>query len=124
MFQLAEDRVYILRSMIISLTMIIALSIITYAIITWGADIGLPLDSITSRVILIILTGVHALFLIVFLGNLMEYYRREPGVITMLFIIVIELIYIYSIGLSNDNILFSGSIAAVLLALIYTLIAT
>ena len=121
---MAEERESIIKSMIISLTTIVALTIVMYAIITWGASISLSTTELSGKIAIIILSGIHALFMTVFIGNLVEYFRRKPGVITMLTIITIEVLYLYSIGLASDNVLFSGSVAAVLLALVYSLVAS
>ncbi|MGQ4891910.1 MAG: hypothetical protein ACP6IP_05395 [Candidatus Njordarchaeia archaeon] len=121
---MAEERESIIKSIIVSLTTVIALTIIMYAIITWGGPVGLSTNELAGKITMVVLSGIHALFMIVFIGNLVEYFRRKPGVITMLTIIVIELLYLYSIGLASDRVLFSGSVAAVLLALVYSLLAS
>lgn len=113
-----------MRSIIISLTTIIAISLVIYSIVTWGGDIGISTNETLGKSILIVLMGIHALFMIVFIGDLVEYFKRKPGIVTMLTIVIVELIFIYAFGLASDSLLFSGSFAAVLLALIYTLVAS
>lgn len=121
---MALEQEEILKSWVLSLTIVIALSIVMYSILTWGEYIGFSTNNIEGKIAIMLLSGFHALFTIIFVGNLVEYFNRKPGVLTMVFIIIIETVFLYSLGVYSDSIMFSGSLALVLLALVYSLLAS
>ena len=77
-----------------------------------------------TKLVISILTGFHFLFVIIFIGNLIELLNRKPGVVSMLFMFIIEFIYLYLLNINRDFTMFSGSIAAILLAFVYAIVSS
>lgn len=121
---LQEEKQMMVRSISISFSLFIAIAIVTYSIITWGSSINLDPSSLPIKIVLIILTGIHAIFAMVLFGNILEYIGRDVTPLALFLVFIIELIYIYIVGLASNQELLSGSVVAVIIGLLYAIFAT
>ena len=112
------------KSITISLSIVIAISIVTYGILNYGSSINLEPTELYTKILLVILTAFHAIFAMVFFGNLFEYMRKDVTPLVLLFVFIIELIYIYLVGLTGQQDLFSGSVIAIIVGLMYTIFSS
>ena len=119
-----EEREFILKTLILSFTLVLSISITIYSILMWGNSIGLNRNLLVTKVLVAALVGIHFLFLVIFIGNLVEFLGRKVGVFSILFMFAIELIFIYLLGIDKDPSMFGGSVAFIFLAFLYTVISS
>jgi len=114
----------LVRNIITSLTLISALTIINVALIVLGENIGIEQNTITFDIIALILSILIAFFSLIFYGSIMEYFNKEPGVITMAIAYVIPAVLAYYSGLFRDNVHTVIIIVLFVLVLAYMLVAS
>ncbi len=113
----------LLRNIILSFTIIIALSIVVIALISIGEALGLEKNSIHYDVIMEILIAVILLFSLIFFGSIIEFYGKEPGLLTIFVAYIFPSILAYYAGIFRDNLRTAVTILIFIIIFVYIFIS-
>ena len=113
----------LIRTIILSLTIMAALIVINFALITLGSSIGIKLETITFDILALIIVIIVAFLSLIFFGSLVEYMDKEPNLIVAGISYIIPAILAYYSKLFRDNTRILITVILLGLVFLYFLIA-